>query len=298
MNNKSTKIILMGGTFIAFSVLSFWGIKLIDNSQIEPETVISDDSLSQDADTTDYSAALDEPVNSDTPELTQVTIVEQEPKPMILCTSSPKLNGDTYNFVVVAKNVPLDVNPHFELLNNKGEIIQSSRNGVFSDIPCSKNGKYTIKLADSNGKRITSRILTGFKAPKQESEVNSVTSEVNSVTSAASTVTSAASTVNAPAPEKPQKMLITKGDFQKKLLDQNDMDLVVARKKTDKKTLLAYGFRLSVVGANSDEKKTPTDLEGVREKIQRNIWKSAEVSNISYDEKTGQVTGVTIKAIY
>ena len=291
MNNKSTKIFLMGGTFIAFSVLSFWGIKLIEKSPIEPDVVIPDDPISQYVDTTDYSGIIDEPVNSDTPEPRQVTIVEQDPKPIILYTSSPKLNGDTYNFAVAAKNVPLDVTPHFELLNNNGEIIQSSSNGVFSDVPCSKNGKYTIKLADSNGTKIVSRILTGFKAPKQESEANPVTAEVNSVTSGTNTV-------NPPVPEKPQKMLITKGDFQKKLLDQNDMDLVVARKKTDKKTLLAYGFRLAVVGANPEEKKTPTDLEGVREKIQRNIWKSAEVSNISYDEKTGQVTEVTIKAIY
>ena len=178
------------------------------------------------------------------------------------------MNGDTYNFKVVARNVPEDVACHFELLNKKGEVVQSSSNGEFSDVPGSETGTYTVRLVDSNNKRIVSLVLTGFKEQ------------------------------NKPNPAPGPKMLISKADFQKKLLDKNDMDLVVARKVTDKKKLLAKGFKLVVVGINPEEKKVPTDLEGVREKIQHNIWKSAEVNNISYDEKTGQVTEVVIKPIY
>ena len=98
--------------------------------------------------------------------------------------------------------------------------------------------------------------------------------------------------------EKPKKPLITKDEFETKMLNPNDNSLVVARRATDKKTVLAHGFSITIVGMATSEKNLPTDVEGIHDKIHFGIWKSARVIELVYNEKTGQVTKATISPVY
>ena len=93
-------------------------------------------------------------------------------------------------------------------------------------------------------------------------------------------------------------MLITKDEFEAKMLNPNDNSLVVARRATDKKTVLAHGFTITIVGMATSEKNLPTDIEGIHDKIHFGIWKSARVIELVYNEKTGQVTKATISPVY
>lgn len=95
-----------------------------------------------------------------------------------------------------------------------------------------------------------------------------------------------------------KKMLITKDEFETKMLNPNDNSLVVARRATDKKTVLAHGFSITIVGMATSEKNLPTDIEGIHDKIHFGIWKSARVIELVYNEKTGQVTKATISPVY
>ena len=96
----------------------------------------------------------------------------------------------------------------------------------------------------------------------------------------------------------PQIMLITKDDFQSRLLNENDMSLKMARKASDRESLLSSNFKIAVIDMKSDENNIPSDIEGIREKIHFNIWKSATVIDISYDDVTGQVTKAVLRPVY
>ena len=96
----------------------------------------------------------------------------------------------------------------------------------------------------------------------------------------------------------PQKMLITKEDFQKRMLDYSDRTLDGGRNK--KKTFVADGFR--VVVTNQDKEKDGDfevdDIQDVRDMIKTyKKWKSAHVVELEYDTK-GYVTVAKIEALY
>lgn len=279
-NNKFKRIILLVGTFAVFFAVSFVGIRYIKNST-STSKVIQPAEEQQQIQIKEDTTKPDIPPMSiiENPEPnTPVKIEEPDVKTTIQLISLPKLNGETYDFSVNAKNMPQDITCHFELINSDGEMVQSSDDGVFTAIPGNTRGKYIVRLVDSNRTQVTSRSVSGFKLRKstEQDTLISLDTEI----------------------EKPKKMLITKEDFLSRLLDENDLTLKVARRATDKKSILAFGFNLIIEGMKSDEKKLPTDLEGVREKIHFGTWQSAVVTDISYDEKTGQVTGVTVKPIY
>lgn len=283
MNNKSIRIIILAGTFVAFFALSFFGIRLIKDSSSEQEVIKHEES--------EYYTQETEPVTvSDVPETpntpaianrTQPSTPEktEEPKAQITIKKGPEPNGETYEFSVSAKNIPQEDSCHFELVEGDN-VILSSNNGNFTGVPGNDKGKYTVRLVDSNGNKLAFRTVSGFKLPKS--------SEPDTVKS------------SEPKNEKPEKRLITPEDFHKCLLDLNDDKLIVARRATDKKTVLAYGFKVIVDSASvkATEKKIPSDLEGVREKISFGTWKSAQIIGIVYDEKTGQVKYVKVKPVY
>ncbi len=192
--------------------------------------------------------------------------------------SKPKLNDDCYSFVVTANNLPQNESVYYELYNIKGMKVKSSTNGSFSGIPGVPGGKYIVWLVGSKSGKLKSTFVQGCIPTNTENNIkNGKEDEIV---------------------ERPRKMLVTKEDFQSKLLNANDMTLKMSRKASDKKSLLSKNFYVVVINMNSDENKKPTDIEGVREKIHFGIWKSASVTDISYDEATGQVTRVVIKPIY
>lgn len=300
-NNKLSKIILWAGIFAVSLGLGFVGVRLIkkDNPDImENSTGIGDipsainsDSLTHSKNSEDSCVVTTDEENrelnkeeecSDESTSVQEKGV-QEPKVTISATK-PKLKGDLYEFVAIAKNLPSNESYHFELWSSKGKKVQSSNNGIFSDVPGISGGKYTLWLVDSKKNRIKSINVRGFNLINRDEDDNSIADDPT--------------TQDEVKPEKPKRMLISKDEFQSKLLNANDLSLKSARRSSDKKSFLSKDFYLEVIGMNSDEKKRPTDIEGVREKIHFEIWKSAIVVDISYDEVTGQVTKAVVKPVY
>lgn len=298
-NNKLTKSIILAGIFAVSLGLGFVGYRFINKEKSNPtESPVANGSIP----TTNGSGNTNPPRKADNSrdlareeknkesnmkddsslDHSQVqTQDSQEPKVSISATK-PKLNGDSYSFVVTAINMPQNESPSFELYN-KSVKLQSSSNGVFSNVPGVAGGKYIVWLVGSKSGRLTSTTIRGCNLPKEENN-NNVTSDSIKQENAKS--------------EKPKKMLITREEFQKRLLNPNDLTLKRAKKASDRQSLLSNKFNLVVVDMKPDEAKTPTDLEGVREKIHFEAWKSATVVDISYDENTGQVTKAVVKPVY
>ena len=267
-NNKLRTITLLACIFAVSFGLGFIGFKLL-NKKSEPKSLVT---------ITDGGAG-----DESTQESTQGPKKDNskqrkegiEPK---ISASKPKLNGDCYSFVVTANNLPQNESVYYELYNIKGMKVKSSTNGSFSGIPGVPGGKYIVWLVGSKSGKLKSTFVQGCIPTNTENNIkNGKEDEIV---------------------ERPRKMLVTKEDFQSKLLNANDMTLKMSRKASDKKSLLSKNFYVVVINMNSDENKKPTDIEGVREKIHFGIWKSASVTDISYDEATGQVTRVVIKPIY
>ena len=294
-NNKLSKSIIWAGFFaIAFGI-GFIGVRALklshDKNQISINDISADNSSSS---ISEDSTGLNQSQNSnkkneiriekDDSNQEKIRPIEkipnqardeQDPKVTISATK-PKLNGDTYEFVASVKDLPSNKSCHFELWSNKGVKVQSSNDGNFSGVPGISGGRYTLWLVDSNNNRITSISVRGFNLPIKEEEKNSST--IDSLKQ------------NKEKTEKPPKMLITKDEFQSRLLNPNDLTLKRAKRASDKKSLLSNIFNLVIIDMKPNEAKIPTDLEGVREKIHFEAWKSATVVDISYDENTGQVT--------
>lgn len=299
-NNKLTKSIILAGIFAVSLGLGFVGYRFINKEKSNPtESPVANGSIP----TTNGSGNTNPPRKADNSrdlareeknkesnmkddsslDHSQVqTQDSQEPKVSISATK-PKLNGDSYSFVVTAINMPQNESPSFELYN-KSVKLQSSSNGVFSNVPGVAGGKYIVWLVGSKSGRLTSTTIRGCNLPRTEADNKSVaTDSVKQETA---------------KPEKPKKMLITKDEFQSRLLNANDMTLKMARKASDKQSILSKNFNVAVIDMNPEENKKPSDVEGVREKIHFGIWKSATVVDISYDEATGQVTRVVVKPVY
>ena len=236
---------------------------------------------------------------------TQTQVVE-EPK-VTLSATKPKLNGDNYSFVATANNLPKDELFFYELWNSNGTLVKSSDNGAFSNVPGVAGGKYTLWLVGSKSRKLVSINVRGFNLINKVQESSPSTTESNLEKTKEEKLTEKPKEEKPkeekpkeekPKEEKPKKMLITKEEFQTKLLNANDQTLKMARKATDKKSVLANTFSLVVVDMKADERNHPSDVEGVREKIHFDIWKSATVIDVTYDEATGQVTKAVIRPVY
>ena len=188
--------------------------------------------------------------------------------------SKPELWGDSYRFKCTCTGVPEGTNIHYELWSDR--LVQSSKDGNFKNVPGIAGGKYKLCLVKDENENLVTIRVSGFMPIKNEDSQKS------------------GETVQ----EKPKKPLITKDEFEKKMLNPNDNSLVVARRATDKKTVLAHGFSITIVGMATSEKNLPTDIEGIHDKIHFGIWKSAHVIDLVYNEKTGQVTKATISPVY
>lgn len=297
-NNKLTKSIICAGVFAVSLGLGFVGYRLINKGKTTTTDIpvanggisTSNGSESKNPPKGEGNlrdSANDEHINNsnrqDDISLAQQAQTQdtQEPKVSISATK-PKQNGDSYSFVVTATNLSQNESFSFELYN-KSVKIQSSTDGVFSNVPGVAGGKYIVWLVGSKSGRLTSTTVRGFDPPKEENDNKVIPDSIKqeSVKS-----------------EKPKRMLITKEEFQRRLLNPNDLTLKRAKKASDRQSLLSNTFNLVVIDMKTDEAKTPSDLEGVREKILFEAWKSATVVDISYDETTGQVTKAVVKPLY
>ena len=86
------------------------------------------------------------------------------------------------------------------------------------------------------------------------------------------------------------KNKMTEGEIQRLLIHGN------ANPRSDKR--LAKFIHISVQGRRDDDRPiTDGDLMGVNAKIENDIWKTAIVTSVSYDEE-GRLNRVTIRPMY
>ena len=285
---NSTKYLLLAGIFVVTLGIGYFGMKVVCNSKsTDKETIAQNDneaslevekplppdegpdSVAQ-ADTGATQPPITKPQGQTNP--IQGTPVETEQ--IRLNPSKPELWGDSYRFRCTCTGVPEGTNIHYELWSNR--LVQSSKDGNFKNVPGIAGGKYKLCLVKEENENLVTIIVSGFMPVENED-----TPEPGE-----------------PVIETPKKMLITKDEFEAKMLNPNDNSLVVARRATDKKTVLAHGFTITIVGMATSEKNLPTDIEGIHDKIHFGIWKSARVIELVYNEKTGQVTKATISPVY
>lgn len=278
---NSTKYLILAGIFVVTFGIGYFGVKVVCNSKsTDKETIAQNNkeassnkekpqtppggkkSPEAQADTVATQPAITETQGQTNP--IQETSVKREQ--LSLNPSKPELWGDSYRFRCTCTGVPEGTNIHYELWSNR--LVQSSKDGNFKNVPGIAGGKYKLCLVKDENENLVTIRVSGFMPVENE------------------------------GPEKPKKMLITKDEFEAKMLNPNDNSLVVARRATDKKTVLAHGFSITIVGMATSEKNLPTDIEGIHDKIHFGIWKSARVIELVYNEKTGQVTKATISPVY
>lgn len=284
---NSTKYLLLAGIFVVTFGIGYFGVKVVCNSKsTDKETIAQNDK--------EPSAGGGEPLTppdgGKSPETPTDTIAtppaitgeqgQAEPtqeasknkEKISLNPSKPELWGDSYRFKCTCTGVPEGTNIHYELWSDR--LVQSSKDGNFKNVPGIAGGKYKLCLVKDEAENLVTIRVSGFVPIENED-----------------------STESGGAVQK-KKMLITKDEFETKMLNPNDNSLVVARRATDKKTVLAHGFSITIVGMATSEKNLPTDIEGIHDKIHFGIWKSARVIELVYNEKTGQVTKATISPVY
>ena len=287
---NSTKYLLLAGIFVVTLGIGYFGMKVVCNSKsTDKETIAQND---KEASSKEEKPQAPPPVEKKYPEAqadtvathhaitetrgqtnpTQETSVKREQ--ISLNPSKPELWGDSYRFRCTCTGVPEGTNIHYELWSNR--LVQSSKDGNFKNVPGIAGGKYKLCLVKEENENLVTIFVSGFMPVENEDTPGS----------------------GEPVVETPKKMLITKDEFEAKMLNPNDNSLVVARRATDKKTVLAHGFTITIVGMATSEKNLPTDIEGIHDKIHFGIWKSARVIELVYNEKTGQVTKATISPVY
>lgn len=283
---NSAKYLILAGIFVVTFGIGYFGVKVVCNSKsTDKETIAQNDketsakgekpltppnkkkSPEAPADTVATQPAITETQGQTNPG--QEASINKEK--ISLNPSKPELWGDSYRFKCTCTGVPEGTNIHYELWSNR--LVQSSQDGNFKNVPGIAGGKYKLCLVKDEAENLVTIRVSGFMPIENE---------------------------GSPGPEGAvqKKPLITKDEFEKKMLNPNDNSLVVARRATDKKTVLAHGFSITIVGMATSEKNLPTDIEGIHDKIHFGIWKSARVIELVYNEKTGQVTKATISPVY
>lgn len=161
--------------------------------------------------------------------------------------------GDSYTLHVICENVPANVILGYEI----PDLNQKNIDGYFTRIPGCKSGRYKVVVTNSStGEILASKVVSGFKLIE----------------------------------EKPIE-LMTSGEFQSLLLNQNDNSLLGG-----KHPKVAKSVSLTFEGLRENDRK-PTDILAVREKIAYGIWSSARVLRVGYDEK-GKINSARIQPIY
>lgn len=283
---NSAKYLILAGIFVVTFGIGYFGVKVVCNSKsTDKETIAQNDketsakgekpltppnkkkSPEAPADTVATQPAITETQGQTNPG--QEASINKEK--ISLNPSKPELWGDSYRFKCTCTGVPEGTNIHYELWSDR--LVQSSQDGNFKNVPGIAGGKYKLCLVKDEAENLVTIRVSGFMPIENEGSPGS----------------------EGAVQKKP---LITKDEFEKKMLNPNDNSLVVARRATDKKTVLAHGFSITIVGMATSEKNLPTDIEGIHDKIHFGIWKSASVIELVYNEKTGQVTKATISPVY
>ena len=199
---------------------------------------------------------------------------ESQPQAPIISLNVSTLveDNNTYSFTAsVVGEQPAEAY-HYELRAGK-TLIMRSNDGKFVNIPPIAGGRYALHLVSDGGKYITSIPVRGFV------DKNNPEPEATS------------------APT--QKMLITKEEFQQRMLNFNDYTLYGNRNK--KKTVVADKVVVMVI--NRDKEKEGgefeiTDIQDVRDMIKSyGKWSSARVVELEYDSQ-GFVTLAKIEPVY
>lgn len=282
---NSTKYLLLAGIFVVTFGIGYFGVKVVCNSKsTDKETIAQNDKETS----AKGEKPLTPPNKKKSPEAqdtvaTRPAIAETQgqtnpgqeasinKEKISLNPSKPELWGDSYRFKCTCTGVPEETNIHYELWSDR--LVQSSKDGNFKNVPGIAGGKYKLCLVKDENENLVTIRVSGFMPIKNEDSPE-------------------------PGGAVQKKPLITKDEFEAKMLNPNDNSLVVARRATDKKTVLAHGFSITIVGMATSEKNLPTDIEGIHDKIHFGIWKSAHVIDLVYNEKTGQVTKATISPVY
>lgn len=283
---NSTKYLLLAGIFVVTFGIGYFGVKVVCNSKSTDKETIAQNDNEASAEGKEPLTPPDEKKSPEAPTdtvATQPAITETQgqtnPGPeasinkekISLNPSKPELWGDSYRFKCTCTGVPEGTNIHYELWSDR--LVQSSKDGNFKNVPGIAGGKYKLCLVKDEAENLVTIRVSGFMPIE-----NGASPE--------------------PGGAVQKKPLITKDEFEAKMLNPNDNSLVVARRATDKKTVLAHGFSITIVGMATSEKNLPTDIEGIHDKIHFGIWKSARVIELVYNEKTGQVTKATITPVY
>lgn len=284
---NSIKHLLLAGIFVVTFGIGYFGVKVVCNSKFTDKETIAQN----DKEVSSKGGKLLTPPTEEEPSEAQTDTVATQPaitetqgqtnprqeastkrEQISLNPSKPELWGDGYRFRCTCTGVPEGTNIHYELWSNR--LVQSSKDGNFKNVPGIAGGKYKLCLVKDENENLVTIRVPGFMPVENKDSPKPGKAE----------------------PEK--KMLISKDEFEAKMLNPNDNSLVVARRATDKKTVLAHGFSITIVGMATSEKNLPTDIEGIHDKIHFGIWKSARVIELVYNEKTGQVTKATISPVY
>lgn len=229
-------------------------------SEVSGEVSESDiDATPHDEDPDEESFSSEQKTISDSPEPVSTPQTS-------LSATKPFEENNTYSFTASIVGDQPTEGCRYELLAGKN-VVQSSNDGRFANIPPIKGGRYVLRLVTQAGRYITSIPVRGFI------DVNSPEPELAS------------------APT--QKMLITKEEFQQRMLNKNDHSLDGGRK-----SYVTKDFKVVVVNANSDDGSSDvSDIQDVRDMIKTyNKWQGARVVELEYDA-TGHVTVAKIEAV-
>ena len=276
---KFTKVLLLVGVFVATFSIGYFGMNLAGQTGStknkigevieEPnggESKPQDDSTISSPNDSEPQDSILTSESSDVKNETEISPVQK----IELRATRPRRSGDGYSFKATCQGVADGESVHYELWSDRK--IQSSTDGLFTGVPSVGGGSYKLCLVGNGNRNLATIRVSGF-VPQEAEHTQDVQ-------------------------EKAKKMLISQSEFQTRMLNPNDNTLKMARRATDKKSPLAHNFTLKVVGMSPSENKCPSDVEGVREKIHFGIWKSATVTELAYNESTGQVVQATITPNY
>ena len=257
--------------FLAFVAKKLWFVEdEINNQSSEVSEVLTSTSDIENTNEADPSESED--ISS----TQNVISSSSEPQPQTpnisIKATIPVEDNNTYSFTAsVVGEQPTEAY-HYELRVGK-TLIKSSKDGTFVNIPPIAGGRYALHLVSDAGKYITSIPVRGF-VDKSNPEPEQT-------------------------PASTQKMLITKEEFQQRMLNFNDYTLFGNRNK--KKTFVADNVVVMVI--NRDKEKEGgefeiTDIQDVRDMIKSyGKWRSARVVELEYDSK-GFVTLAKIEPVY
>lgn len=234
MNKK--RILVGVGVFVLSLGIGFLAAHLLSES---PSKAVAID--------TSIPTPTPEPDPTPTPTPVPDPTPTPEPNPIpappepILKVESLKLTGKTYTLVVRCENAPTGVTVNYKIL----DISMESETGVFTKIPGSNSGKYTVVALNKDTKvDIARKEVSGFNII-DDIPVN--------------------------------KMSVS--EFQTLLLNQGDNSLLGG-----KNPKVARFVSLKCVGLNDDDFPA-NDIQHVRDKIANGIWKSASVTSVGYNEQ-------------